>query len=86
MYIIGTIALIGGSVPSEGNVWITNQNGHLGPVCDIGWDKNDADVVCRQLGYEDGGSPTKGLIETCFLLNFLVGKVKNEIMDTKLPF
>ena len=56
----GTVLLVGGRRPSEGNVWVTNKLGQLGPVCDRLWDKNDADVVCRQLGYKNGGKPTRG--------------------------
>ena len=40
------IELRGGSSNSEGNVFVNGQ-----PVCDDMWDKNDADVACRMLGY-----------------------------------
>jgi len=45
------VALVGGSSGSEGNVWATNSLGVFGVICDDGWDKNAADVVCQQLGF-----------------------------------
>ena len=40
-----SIALLGGSSPSEGNVFI-----HGKPVCDDLWDLLDAAVACKMLG------------------------------------
>ena len=40
------IELRGGSSPAEGNVFMNGK-----PVCDDMWDKNDATVACRMLGY-----------------------------------
>ena len=46
----GEIRLRGGTKSREGRVEIC-LGGVWGTVCGIGWDTNDARVVCRQLGY-----------------------------------
>lgn len=47
----GAIRLVGGKSDSEGNVEIFH-NGRWGNICDDEWDKYEAEVVCRQLGFE----------------------------------
>ena len=46
----GDIRLANGNVPSEGLVQVC-LSGTWGSVCDDLWDNRDAQVVCRQLGF-----------------------------------
>ena len=48
------VELRGGEDSSSGNVFAVNHDGYFGPVCDDYWDSVDAEVVCRQLGYDWG--------------------------------
>jgi len=66
------VELRGGPDHASGNVYAVNSAGYLGPVCDDYWYSNDANVVCRQLGYIRG-SPTQesyfGPIETNYAMD-----------------
>ena len=46
----GSVQLVGGKSESEGRIEVC-LNGRWGTVCDNGWDNQDVQVVCRQLGF-----------------------------------
>lgn len=51
----GAIRLVQGTTPREGRVEVC-MNNVWGTVCDNGWDRFDARVVCRQLGFSPAGA------------------------------
>ncbi|EDV19932.1 uncharacterized protein TRIADDRAFT_32687, partial [Trichoplax adhaerens] len=46
-----SLRLVGGRTPYEGRIEIYYK-GTWGTICGKGFGQNEADVVCRQLGYE----------------------------------
>ena len=54
----GPVRLVGGNWSGEGRVEIY-YNGIWGSVCDDDWDINDAQVVCRSLGYSNASDALK---------------------------
>ena len=50
---VGDIRLVGGTLDHEGRVEIQYQN-QWWAICDDAWDLQDANVICKQLGYTRG--------------------------------
>lgn len=55
----GSIQLVDGIIDQEGRVEVCHD-GVWGSVCDTGWDKVDAHIVCQQLGYAETGKFNHG--------------------------
>ena len=49
-FIVGGVRLVGGASPLEGTVKVWRDS-NWGTVCGVGFDENDAKVICRSLGY-----------------------------------
>jgi len=49
----GDLRLVNGQVAGEGRVEVCFDNVY-GTICDDGWNSQDAQVVCRNLGFNDG--------------------------------
>ena len=58
----GDLRLTGGPNELEGRLEYCKSS-TWGNVCGSSWDRNDALVVCRQLGFESSG---KGALSNCF--------------------
>ena len=57
----GAVRLVDGIIDNEGRVEVC-VNGVWGTVCDQGWDKTDAHVVCQQLGHPELGKLPQNII------------------------
>ena len=51
----GAVRIADGLIENEGRLEVCVK-GVWGSVCDAGWDKTDAHVVCQQLGFSELGT------------------------------
>ena len=51
----GEVRLVDGIIEQEGRIEVC-VNGVWGSICDDGWDKTDAHVLCRQMGHPELGT------------------------------
>ena len=61
------VRLVNGSDSNEGRVEVCLQ-GDWGAVYESSWDRRDARVVCRQLGYQPGCETIQPAMELFYLL------------------
>ena len=69
----GDIRLVGGSSPFEGRVEVCFYN-QWGTICDISWRFEEAQVICRQLGYSG----------TCTTVMHCVLEVVQELITARI--
>ena len=76
----GHVRLVGGDSSSEGRVEICHDN-HYGSVCNDGWGQEEAEVVCRQLGFQRKGKRererklTLKKAATCIIIMYILSIV-----------
>lgn len=70
------LRLRGGKHRFEGRVEV-EYNGQWRGVCDHGWDRNAAMVVCRMLGFPDALRYFRGLVSLVFKTYFFPVRINN---------
>ena len=87
--VTGTVRLTNGFRPSQGRVEVC-QDGVWGTVCDLGWDVNDAMVVCREIGFSVIGAaaktgnfftPTADEIVPIYYFNVMCNSTEDRLAD-----
>lgn len=67
----GSVRLVDGVVEQGGRVEVC-VNGVWGSICDIGWDKTDALVICQQLGFSSLGKKDNSYILAVYIIMVLI--------------